>query len=336
MTIRNGAQQTSKRAAAVHSRSAAPVLRRQCACGGDKQHGPCQCERADEPVVARMPGHALADIAIHAERPLQSVRGVLEREPGEPLAGGVRDWAEGALGHDLGGVRIHAGHAAALSANAIDAAAYTVGQHIVFAPGAYAPGTSAGRRLIAHELAHTLQQGTVSRFDGLSIGSADAPAEHDAESIAARATSDGSTRSATVSTSGTVARAPAEGDAQPEQSADGDKCAGYEKDCDSMAWSIARHVYRSLGRAWPGVDKGSCKESKSTLCPVSGDLRMGDGMIVPICYDPAKNTASTGLLEVDSAGHRRVLAQCELSYQCPETWQVEFSGGCVTSKPSNP
>jgi hypothetical protein len=64
-------------------------------------------------------------------------------------------------GHDFSGVRIHTDAHAAASARALRARAYTVGHEIVFAPGQYAAGTLAGRRLLAHELAHVRQQ---SRF----------------------------------------------------------------------------------------------------------------------------------------------------------------------------
>lgn len=67
-------------------------------------------------------------------------------------------------GFDFSRVRIHADARAAESARSVRARAYTVGQDIVFAPGEYAPATSAGRELLAHELAHTTQQaGRVSR-----------------------------------------------------------------------------------------------------------------------------------------------------------------------------
>jgi hypothetical protein len=65
---------------------------------------------------------------------------------------------ESQFGRDFSGVRIHEGPAAERTAEAVNAKAYTVGQNIVFARGQYAPGTTEGRRLIAHELAHTVQQ----------------------------------------------------------------------------------------------------------------------------------------------------------------------------------
>jgi hypothetical protein len=79
--------------------------------------------------------------------------------PGLPLGAGIRGQMEQRLGADFGQVRIHADEDAAASAQALGAAAYTVGDSIVFAPGRYAPARSEGRELLAHELVHTIQQG---------------------------------------------------------------------------------------------------------------------------------------------------------------------------------
>jgi len=78
------------------------------------------------------------------------------------------------FGHDFGQVRVHTGEQAAESARAVSALAYTVGSDLVFGAGQYAPGTSEGQRLIAHELAHVVQQSTgpvsgVPMADGLAV-----------------------------------------------------------------------------------------------------------------------------------------------------------------------
>jgi hypothetical protein len=65
---------------------------------------------------------------------------------------------ESRLREDLSGVRVHDGPLAGESALALGARAYTVANQIVFAPGSYAPETSGGRKLLAHELTHVLQQ----------------------------------------------------------------------------------------------------------------------------------------------------------------------------------
>ncbi|WP_018185020.1 DUF4157 domain-containing protein [Kaistia granuli] len=77
---------------------------------------------------------------------------------GQAMPSPLRSYFEPRFGADLAGVRLHTDAPAATAANAIGARAYTYGNDIAFAPGAYAPGTASGRRLIAHELAHVLQQ----------------------------------------------------------------------------------------------------------------------------------------------------------------------------------
>lgn len=84
----------------------------------------------------------------------------LQRElgPGQPLDAGVRSQMEGALGADLGGVRVHTNAGAASLAGRLRARAFTVGPHVSFGAGEYQPGTPVGDALLAHELAHTVQQ----------------------------------------------------------------------------------------------------------------------------------------------------------------------------------
>jgi uncharacterized protein DUF4157 len=80
------------------------------------------------------------------------------RSPGEPLDAATRAYFEPRFGRDFSGVRVHADAAAAQSARDVNAHAYTVGQNIAFDSGRFAPGSQAGRRLLAHELAHVAQQ----------------------------------------------------------------------------------------------------------------------------------------------------------------------------------
>ncbi len=86
------------------------------------------------------------------------VAGVL-RSAGEPLDASARAFFEPRFGRDFSQVRVHADDRAAMSARSIGARAYTVGRHIAFAQGQYAPGSDQGRHLLAHELTHTIQQG---------------------------------------------------------------------------------------------------------------------------------------------------------------------------------
>jgi hypothetical protein len=78
---------------------------------------------------------------------------------GQPLDGGARQFMESRMGHDFSNVQIHTDGKAAKSVAAVNALAYTSGNHIVFNRGQYAPDTEGGKRLLAHELTHVVQQG---------------------------------------------------------------------------------------------------------------------------------------------------------------------------------
>jgi len=97
---------------------------------------------------------------------------------GAPLPDTTRRHFEPRFGADLGEVRVHTGPQAATSAEALDARAYTHGRDIVFGRGEYSPDTSVGRRILAHELTHTLQQdaGTLRRVP--RVAGVDWPFDH--------------------------------------------------------------------------------------------------------------------------------------------------------------
>lgn len=100
---------------------------------------------------------------------------------GQPLDSATRAFMEPRFGHDFSKVRVHADTKAAESARAVNANAYTVGHEIVFGAGRFAPGTHEGRRLIAHELTHVVQQSNAERIYGeqgnekLSVSSSISP-----------------------------------------------------------------------------------------------------------------------------------------------------------------
>ncbi|HYE13192.1 MAG TPA: DUF4157 domain-containing protein, partial [Pyrinomonadaceae bacterium] len=123
-------------------------LRRKCNCGGE-----CEECGAGAPRLMRL----ASDRAGAGETAPPVVSEVLA-SPGRPLDAATREFMEPRLGLDLGGVRVHTGGRAAESARAVGALAYTVGRDIVFGLGQYAPDSGAGRKLLAHELAHVAQQ----------------------------------------------------------------------------------------------------------------------------------------------------------------------------------
>ena len=94
---------------------------------------------------------------------------------GSALDPGLQTVMGARFSHDFSTVRIHNDTRAAESARALNALAYTVGNNVVFAAGRYAPGTSTGRSLIAHELAHVVQQaGGNGGIDGSSVAGSSA------------------------------------------------------------------------------------------------------------------------------------------------------------------
>lgn len=113
------------------------------------------CEDEDKTVRPKAAGAAPAG-AGQAAPP--AVRGVLDT-PGRPLDAPLRDFFEPRFGSDFSAVRLHTDAEAGASARQVGALAYAAGHHVVVDPDHYRPDDDAGRRLLAHELAHTLQQG---------------------------------------------------------------------------------------------------------------------------------------------------------------------------------
>jgi hypothetical protein len=108
---------------------------------------------AGEQVLQRKPAEPQA-AAGYAPAPVHQVL----HSSGQPLDPATRAFMEPRFGEDFSKVRIHTDARAAESAKAVQAQAYAVGRNMVFAPGMYAPGTVEGKRLLAHELVHTIQQ----------------------------------------------------------------------------------------------------------------------------------------------------------------------------------
>lgn len=185
---------TAALAPAAKAQPSGSLLQRKCACGSSSG-GASQCDKCrEEELQARLsigPGNdpleheadraaaqvmsrGHAEVAAAATPPRLTRRrsgssarrgGVpasVERtlsSTGTPLPGSARTFFEPRFGHDFSTVQIHHDSAAARSAQDVDAHAYTVGRHVVFGQGRYAPDSHAGRELLAHELAHVVQQG---------------------------------------------------------------------------------------------------------------------------------------------------------------------------------
>jgi len=137
------------------------MLQRACACGQHTPGGECaECRKKAEGTLQRSAAGSSAVPAMPSAVPaMPSIVHDVLRSPGQSLDAATRAYMEPRFGHDFSHVRIHTDDRAARSARAVDALAYTVGRNVVLGAGQYAPGTEQGKRLLAHELTHTLQQG---------------------------------------------------------------------------------------------------------------------------------------------------------------------------------
>lgn len=142
---------------AISVAAAPPQISRKCAA----------CEEDEDQTLQTKPSAAPAP----SEAP-PIVHDVL-RSSGQPLDHATRTSIEPRFGQDFSGVRIHTGPKAAESARSVAAHAYTLGNNIVFGASQYAPSTESGRRLLAHELAHVVQQGSASTGSPSAVGQQD-------------------------------------------------------------------------------------------------------------------------------------------------------------------
>jgi hypothetical protein len=130
--------------------------------------------RGHEPTAAvlrlqRLAGNSGVGSLVGRDEERSPVLDVVGKGGGTPLPENVRTDMESHVGADLGDVRVHTGGAAAESAKAVQARAYTVGNDVVFGSGAYEPQSEQGRHTLAHELTHVVQQ-RAGPVDGTSMG----------------------------------------------------------------------------------------------------------------------------------------------------------------------
>ena len=227
---------------------------------------------------ARGPADKTAQVSSGAGRPMMSrsvdlLRGEVHSpdSTGHPLDPAARCVMEGRFGHDFADVRVHTDQRAADAAHALRARAYTVGRDIVFGAGRYQPQSGAGQRLLAHELAHVVQQ------------SRGGNASRDAEARADRA-ADQATHGDFVATH-ELGGAPIALQAQPDDAAPAETgfafppktfsgfklnsaalTSAHAAEIDNLAWSISLHL-------------GMRKASKATIAIVGHTDRSGVGKL---------------------------------------------------------
>ena len=187
----------------VQIHDAAPTtIQTKLTIGQPKDKYEQEADRVADQVLARHAHPIVSDAPPHIQRYAVQATGQADTapasvhrvlaSPGRPLGPALQQDMEQRFGHDFSRVRVHSGVAAEQSAREVNANAYTVGPNIVFGAGRFAPGTHVGRRLIAHELTHVVQQSsTVAALSPkLAVGSAGSADERAADAAAARVAHD--------------------------------------------------------------------------------------------------------------------------------------------------
>ncbi len=149
----------------VGSPTTSAAVQRKCSCGGSCET--CKGQHSDDehdqvqrkPAAPQISAVGSSGLAKGSAPPI--VHEVL-RSPGQPLDAATRGFFEPRFGQNLNHVRVHADTRAAESASTMGAMAYTVGPNVVFGRDRFSPHSATGRNLLAHELAHVMQQGAGS------------------------------------------------------------------------------------------------------------------------------------------------------------------------------
>ena len=243
-----------------------PMLQRKCVCGGEVGFsGQCaECAKLEGKLQRQSVGRSEPD----AVPPI--VHDVL-RSPGQPLDAGTRAYMEPRFGHDFSKVRVHADAKAAASARAVDALAYTVGRDVVFAEGHHEPNTASGLKLLAHELAHTIQQNgeLAGPLPIVEMAGKQTPAEQEADRAVAAIERD-AVPPALARELLRLARQPAQSQVAEQKSSASGNCtpaAGYSPD----------HCSAYLANAWwlpfAYVNNATCACSATPNVPTANCVR---------------------------------------------------------------
>jgi hypothetical protein len=141
------------------------TVKRKCSCGGSCET--CKGEQSDDEhgkVLRKSAAPQISAVgsSVLAKGSAPPIVHEVLRSPGQPLDAATRGFFEPRIGQNLNHVRVHADTRAADSAGTIGAMAYAVGSNVVFGRDRFSPHSTTGRNLLAHELAHVIQQGSGS------------------------------------------------------------------------------------------------------------------------------------------------------------------------------
>jgi hypothetical protein len=161
-------------------------------------------------------GNATVSAALEEQDP-SLVKDVVGSGGGAPLDKDTRGFMESRLGADFSNVRVHTDATASESARSVQAYAYTVGSDVVFQSGKYEPESDSGKRMLAHELTHVVQQRSGPVEGTPAPGGIQVSHPSDRFERAAESTADRVMSSPTASAPATAAAAPASVQRQEEE-----------------------------------------------------------------------------------------------------------------------
>jgi len=267
-----------------------------------------------------------------------SVVGEVLQSTGQPLEASTRRLFENRLGHDFSRVRVHTDTRASESARAVSALAYTVGKDIVFGAGQYAPSTPQGRRLLAHELVHVVQQGGRSYRPGtpLRVTGPNGALEHQAKAAARYPGQPAGLIPGSGPTAISLQRAvevPASPTVGVKTTTD-DSCAGWFSDHESLTKRAAEHYVRTeLKGNRGGVERIECDlfdANRAYACTA----HFSDG--TPIRVIVRKDTIIVSVAPINSMYPPPDRPLCWYDYACvgPNRELVLTKRKCQSAKPT--
>jgi hypothetical protein len=262
------------------------VLQRKCACGNHSMGGDCgECSKK-EGLLQRRSGGGFESPEV------PRIVNEVVNSPGQPLNSEARAFMEPRFAHDFSSVRVHTDARAAESALAVNALAYTIGRDVVFGAGQYAPATSEGRKLLAHELTHVEQQRNISplRNETLRV-SASGSGEAEANSNAAMVDSATPLRTNAQPSIRQIQRKPIGGDDDPIHS---DLIEEWRK----------RHGFPPRGKDAEGNQVGPTDAEIKYGGLLTQDQKSEKASPAPSQpkFDPASFVGSLGRFNVDKQG----------------------------------
>lgn len=280
MNTRAGVNESRKYVPSKSLAAPSALLQRKCNCG-ESAGLTGQCKECDEERLLQRS----ASTQTHQPSPspqvadqIQSIRGA-----GKPLNTELRNFFEPRFGHDFSQVRVHTDARANETARALNARAYTLSSDVVFAAGEYKPDTPDGRRLLAHELTHVVQQQNSNAeahvaTSSFSIASVNDEAEVEADQVASEVCSMDAGHQAVphhaTSSAHTLHRQPAAADPGPQDPPCGQEAQDLLKVVREDAQEMIEKARDTLGTLHGADLKQPDKDQRNALKALSRNFRL--------------------------------------------------------------